>query len=71
MLAVLRNILADLGAKSIRHQSSLGPVKAGGCRQATTCNRAPAMMLLTGNPLSVCVMTRTRMLRAADMENVL
>lgn len=43
--------------------------QAGGCRRATTCNRAQAMMLLTANPLSGCATKLTRMLPAAHTEN--
>lgn len=69
VLVVVRNIVAYLERIAISHQSPLGSCQAGGCRQATTCNRAQAMMLLTGKTLSGCATTLTGMLLAAHTEN--
>lgn len=38
--------------------------------RATTCNRAQAMMLLTGNPLSGCAMKLTRLLLSVYLEEI-
>lgn len=69
VLVVVRNIVAYLERIAISHQSPLGSCQAGGCRQATTCNRAQAMMLLTGKTLSGCATTLTGMLLAAHTVN--